>query len=602
MAKAQKSLIWSTAKVEACIKAIHDTGIIPQENPFFEKKITKLKGDLNFRYTEAELLEMAKWKEDVLYFAQSAAKILTEDGPEIIKLHPYQRKVLLQFFKYKKHVYLASRQIGKSWITAIFITWYILNHKDKTVVLASATEDKVTELMEKIDLIISNLPWYAKPGYKHDNILRKVFDNGCRIIGQTTTENTGAGYAVDFLYLDEFALVHKNIKNSLYRTVIPTLATRPDSWLIITSTARGRDKFYDIYNGALNGKNNFNPIRTDWYEYPGRDEKWKAEQIADLGSEEDFNQEYGCQFFAGNQLLFRPELLKKIKKFQTKFVDVELPQLDDLDINYRGLLKFHPSFDPSDLVSGDAKFAMSIDLASGVGADFTFMNLKQIVPMTINEINELKVYAKISDFFKMRQVAVFRDNLTEIPEFARFAYHFLVDCCDQESMKIVLEMNHKGEYFEERISNLYSVNNELEADFLFCQFPYNMQWHEAQTFKTGITNQEKIKDKGCKMLIDRVRYNQNVFFEPRTVEEALSFSRNKKGGYASELDNDDAVMSEINMTHFYDTPDYEEFCEAVLETCPEEFVKLIESKLEKQEDSPRSRKEGGLDEDFNMFG
>lgn len=602
MAKKQKSLIWSTKSISACLKSIHDTGIIPMDNPFFEKKLTKLKGDINFKYEEEEILEMAKWREDALYFAQSAAQILTDKGAEIIKLHPYQKKVLLQFTKYKKHIYLASRQIGKSWVTAIFIVWYLLNHKDKTIVLASATEDKVTELMEKIDLIIAGLPWYAKPGYKHDNILRKVFDNGCKVIGQTTTENTGAGYAVDLLYLDEFALVHKNIKNKLYRTVIPTLSTRPDAWLIITSTARGRDKFYDIYNGALNGKNNFNPIRTDWYEYPGRDERWKAEQIADLGSEEDFNQEYGCQFFAGNQLLFRPELLKKIKKHSTKFVHRDLPILDDEAIEYHDKLKFHPAFDTNDLTSGDAKFMASIDLGSGVGADYTVMNLKQIVPMTLEEIDQLKVYSKVSDFFKMRQVAVYRDNLTEIPEFARFMYHFLTGCMDQECIKMVVEMNHKGEYFEEKITNLYSVNNELEADFVFCQFPYNMVWQDAKTFKTGITQQEKIKDKGCKLLVDRVKYNQLVFFEGRTIEEALSFSRNKKGEYKSELDNDDVILTEVNGTHFYDTQDYEEFCESLLENCPIEFINLVESKLEKQDmGERRTDREAGLDDDLNMF-
>jgi hypothetical protein len=56
-------------------------------------------------------------------------------------------------------------------------------------------------------------------------------------------------------------------------------------------------------------------MRADWWEVPGRDEAWKQEQIMDLGSEEDFNQEYGNQFIAGNTLLFQSGILRKIKGY-----------------------------------------------------------------------------------------------------------------------------------------------------------------------------------------------------------------------------------------------------------------------------------------------
>ena len=83
---------------------------------------------------------------------------------------------------------------------------------------------------------------------------------------------------------------------------------------------------------AINSTNYFNPIRTDWFEVPKgydsngdplvdengdiiyRDEEWKKKEIVQIGSEEDFNQEYGCQFLAGNTLLFNTSLLRKIKQ------------------------------------------------------------------------------------------------------------------------------------------------------------------------------------------------------------------------------------------------------------------------------------------------
>ena len=48
-------------------------------------------------------------------------------------------------------------------------------------------------------------------------------------------------------------------------------------------------------------------MRTDWYEVEGHDEQWKADTIAQLGNEEDFNQEFGNQFLAGSKLLLQLE-------------------------------------------------------------------------------------------------------------------------------------------------------------------------------------------------------------------------------------------------------------------------------------------------------
>ena len=61
------------------------------------------------------------------------------------------------------------------------------------------------------------------------------------------------------------------------------------------------NEFYRIWNRAeLNldvkeddGKPKWKPVRVNWWEVPGRDEKWKEMQLESFGrSEEKFNQEY----------------------------------------------------------------------------------------------------------------------------------------------------------------------------------------------------------------------------------------------------------------------------------------------------------------------
>lgn len=212
-------------------------------------------------------------------------------------------------------------------VSAIFIAWYLINNFDRTVVCTSASVDKVKELVDKIDTILINLPFYMKLGVEIDNVSTKKYDNGCKLIGETATENSGAGNTASLLYADEFALVDPGVIKEFFRVIYPTLSASKISKMIITSTARGMNKFYEIYTDAVNGKNYFNPIRTDWFDVEGRDEKWKATEIANLGSEEDFNQEYGNQFVAGNQLLFSSTLLKKMKKYERAFNNNQLSKL-----------------------------------------------------------------------------------------------------------------------------------------------------------------------------------------------------------------------------------------------------------------------------------
>lgn len=221
--------------------------------------------------------------------------------------------------------YFSSDILSHNSITsAIFITWYLLNHFDRNVVCTSATWDKVKELIDKIDIILLNLPFYMKLGIDVDNISMKSFDNGCKLMGETATENSGAGTTAHLFYADEFALIDPSIINNFFKVIFPTLSSSKISRMIITSTARGMNKFYDIYNGAVNGTNYFNPIRVDWWDIPGRDEEWKRKEIMNMGSESDFNQEYANSFSSGSQLLFSSSLLKKIKRYETRYKNKQL--------------------------------------------------------------------------------------------------------------------------------------------------------------------------------------------------------------------------------------------------------------------------------------
>ena len=61
--------------------------------------------------------------------------------------------------------------------------------------------------------------------------------------------------------------------------------------------------YHKLYEGAQNEKNEYQPYTINWWDVPGRDEKWKAQTIANT-SELQFEQEFGNSFLGtGNTLI-----------------------------------------------------------------------------------------------------------------------------------------------------------------------------------------------------------------------------------------------------------------------------------------------------------
>lgn len=457
--------------------------------------------------------------------------------------------------------------------TAIFMVWYILANVDKTVVCLSQNEDKVTDLLDKIKTIIKNLPNHLKPGIVKWDVLNVQLDNGCKIKGQTTTPNSAAGITADLLYMDEFALVNKTFIKEFYRTAYPTISAMPNSKIIITSTPRGLNKFWEIYDGALKGKNYYNPLRIDWWEVPGRDDEWKKKEIANMGSIEDFNQEYGNQFLAGNSMLLPEPELKKVKLYEVEFVHHDFDILDEYELHYKDVLTWHPFFDINELANKENYFVVIIDLGAGDGGDHSVMNIKQILPMTTDEMNRVEYFTDEKDFFKIVQVGMARTNLMKVPQFADFAYKVLTSLLNPDNFKIVLEMNHDGARFVEHFTSVFGPRNLIDEDAHFVKYKHRIT---DKIPKTGIKINEQIKKSLCSLIKDKVKFNQTIVCEKTTTQEMMNFTRNENGTYSATSGYDDCIMTEVLGTSFLDTEDYYEFVEEMLVNCPEEFLNELD--------------------------
>jgi hypothetical protein len=568
-------VVWTTEKVEKVLSAMEE-GYQPNEHPFYEGDPNYKKGNVVFEYTDWEYEEIKRCAKDIIHFANTYCTVMTDEGYMKINLRPYQERVLRSYQENRWNIFLAPRQIGKTITSSIFLTWYLLFHFDKNVLLMSNKGATTKEIMDKIKAIMEGLPFFLKPGVVKKDVMTMIFDNKCRIIGQNTTKTGGIGFTIHLLFLDEFAHIQESIKKPFYENVYPTLSSSKISRVIITSTPNGYDLFHDLYQASVDGMNEYKAIRVDWWEVPGRDDAWKEREIANLGSEEAFNQQYGCQFLSSSSLLLSSEEIKKLQEFERDFVFQEIDPLDDLCIDY-SQLKWDPEFDLDEIDSNKNFFVISIDLAEGIGRDYTVFNIFKVDTIHEKYIKDVKNPGSISDFFGIVQVGMFRSNLHNLDDVSKILYALAVEVFDQENLRLIIEYNTYGSNLIKNLVTLYPASNDFDEETI-------VRYHHRVGSKVknqGLRLNKDNKKLYCEKTKTLVKDGRLVIKEKKGIDEACLFSRNPNGTYSAQTGNDDIFMTTVNASSFFDTLDFDEIVEEYFDNIEGTTQDLIEEIIDR---------------------
>ena len=559
--------IWNSVKLEQYNEYIRSGIKITGPCPFHENQPGFKKPELLYDYSDFEIEEFKKCQDDVLYFAETYCKTMTDDGIQNVKLYPHQKKVLRELVHPDKRftVWTASRQSQKTSSTAFFIMWYVCFNIEKNVLVVANKADTMQEIIDKISIVYENLPFFLKPGVESKAKRRLDFDNGCRIIGQATTPNPGLGFNIHLLYCDEFAHIPSHIIEPFYRSVYPTLSASKIARIVITSTPNGRNLFYRIYNDALLGKNNYNPIKVSWWEVPGRDEEWKKRELSNLGSEASFNQEYGCQFLSTSELIVNAATLRKLEAQTIEFKELDLYQLQIIDSNN---LIWHPDFDLTEIP--DNKYVFSVDISDGVGGDYSIINIFRVEWMNPRDIDLITTYKDELTFLRLVQVGLFRDNGISPTNLAELLKKLMMDIF-HENVLVILEINFKGELVLNTLFEKYNVPEHL----LFHSYHNNM----TKIKKPGVRISYN-KNVFIANLSENLKYNKLEIYEKETLDEITGFGIDDKGKYTSQVGHDDLFMSCANLSVLEDTEDWFYFVEDMIENIPEDVHTAIMNKTD----------------------
>jgi len=271
------------------------------------------------QYTEKQLEDLIKCsntKEGYLHWCKNFMWVQHPTKGRM-KFNPYEFQVRLMdnYHNNRFSIAMCARQTGKTTCAAGYLLWYAMFHKDQTILIAAHKFQGAQEIMQRVRFAYEECPDHIRCGVTSYNKGSIDFDNGSRIVAQTTTETTGRGMSISLIYLDEFAFVDPMEKaREFWTSLSPTLST--GGKCIITSTPnQDDDQFSQIWRGANNktdeygnptkdgtGRNGFKSIFVHWSEHPERDNDWAKEERGRIG-EERFRREHECEFIAFDETL-----------------------------------------------------------------------------------------------------------------------------------------------------------------------------------------------------------------------------------------------------------------------------------------------------------
>jgi hypothetical protein len=273
----ERQMVFTTKLVDESTDKINDGIVIKRyQNPWLKSEVGLRRSGVSFRMSDDEQQEYIRCALDVHYFVEKYCKVKREDGSiGNILLRDYQKEILDNFVNNRFNILMASRQVGKTISSAIFMLHKILFDNDKNIMIVANKGDTAVEIVDKIKSIYTLLPFFLKPGIKTWNQKSLTFENGCRIKTSARTKTPAIGFTIDVLYLDEFAHIPSNIIEPYYTAAFPTTAAVQNSKIIITSTPNGMNLFHKLLTGAERPegdplKNNYKPMRVYWYQVPGR--------------------------------------------------------------------------------------------------------------------------------------------------------------------------------------------------------------------------------------------------------------------------------------------------------------------------------------------
>ncbi len=450
-------------------------------------------------FSQEEIEEYIKCKNDPVYFIENYVKIITLDaGLQPFKLYDCQKKKVECIMNNRRVVLMEGRQQGKTVTSAACILHYTIFEEDKTVAIMANKSAAAREVLNRYQIMYENLPIWMQQGVKTWNKGDVELENNSKVLTAATTAAAIRGKSVNWLYIDEAAIIPNNVADEFFTSVYPTISAGETTKILLTSTPLGYNHFWKFWNESLEGVNGFENMFIPYYEIPGRDDKWLEEQKQLLGDVK-FNQEVMCEFLGSTNTLINAQTIQRLSTKDPEFTN------NGLDI-YESPQENH-------------YYAITVDTSRGIGGDYSAFVVVDITEMPY------KVVAK------------YRDN-----KIAPMLYPDIIGKVgkDYNNAFILVEVNDIGQQVVEILhqeieyENILSTVNEQQKQYVSPGF--------GKSTKHGVTTSKQVKRQGCFAFKSLLEEQKMLVFDEHIIHEISTFTEKGNTYQADEGYHDDLVM------------------------------------------------------------
>ena len=464
-------------------------------NPNLKKANTKIE------FTEEQILEFLKCKEDPVYFAKNYVQIVSLDkGLVPFEMYPFQEKLVHNFHENRFNICKMPRQTGKSTTVVSYLLHYAVFNDSVNIGILANKAATARELLGRLQTAYENLPKWMQQGIIAWNKGSLELENGSKILAASTSASAVRGMSFNILFLDEFAFVPNHIADSFFASVYPTITSGKSTKVIIVSTPHGMNHFYRMWHDAERSKNDYIPTDVHWSEVPGRDAKWKQQTIANT-SEQQFKVEFECEFLGSIDTLIAPSKLRSMA------YDTPLRQSAGLDIY--------------ELPKEGHDYIVTVDVARGVSEDYS-----AFVVVDITEFPH-----KIVSKYKNNTIKpmLFPNIIWEIARNYNQAY-------------ILCEVNDIGD----QVASLLHYDLEYQ-NVLMCSMRGRAGQIVGQGFsgkktQLGVKMSKTVKKVGSLNLKALIEEDKLIFNDYDIISELTTFISKHNSFEAEEGCNDDLAM------------------------------------------------------------
>jgi hypothetical protein len=460
------------------------------------------KANTPIQFTQEQVLEWLRCKDDPIYFTKNYVKIVSlDEGLVPFKMWPFQEQLIKNFHENRFNICKMPRQTGKSTTCVSYLLHYIVFNDSVNVGILANKAATARELLSRLQTAYENLPKWMQQGILSWNKGSMELENGSKILAASTSASAVRGMSFNIIFLDEFAFVPNHIAESFFASVYPTITSGKSTKVIMVSTPHGMNHFYRYWHNAQRGKNEYTATEVHWSEVPGRDSEWKAQTIANT-SEQQFKVEFECEFLGSVDTLI------SVAKLRNLVFD------DPIQNNGKGLVVYEEPQKNRDYI-------VTVDTARGIDHDYS--------AFVIFDISE----------FPYKTVARYKNNEIKPMLFP----NIILDMAKAYNNAYVLvEVNDIGE----QVASILQYDLEYE-NMLMC----SMRGRAGQQVGTGFSGKKTqmgvrmtaaVKKTGCSNLKALVEEDKLVTSDYDIIAELTTFIQKKQSWEAEDGCHDDLAM------------------------------------------------------------